>query len=345
MDRSQPTIFVSVASYVDPMLPWTVDCCLANARFPENLRFGLCWQFDESTLVDLSRFKADRRFRISEHHCRDSQGGSWARSIAQEFWDGETYTMQIDSHTALEPHWDESLVRLMRRMPAEKPLITMIAPLFWFDAQHRLRKQRDLGIRTTRVADWKKQGGWSPWFDWAARNTQEPGRNRFISGCFVFTLGVWTEEVRQDPYHYYWGEEFALTVRSYTHGYDLFLPDDMVVWHMNHVDGPPRRHWEHGDDVVARKNKVAFERLRKLAYSDEHKDLGRYGLGLKRTLQAFERFAGMDLQHKRAHPDVYLGRNPDPITIKTDADWADCVTIEEFQRSQAFQQSQKSAHA
>jgi hypothetical protein len=47
----------------------------------------------------------------------------------------------------------------------------------------------------------------------------------------------------------------------------------------------------------------------------------------------------MDLQHKRAHPDVYLGRNPDPITIKTDADWADCVTIEEFQ------QSQKSAHA
>ena len=113
----------------------------------------------------------------------------------------------------------------------------------------------------------------------------------------------------------------------------------MVVWHMNHVNGPPRRHWEHGDDVVARKNKVAFERLRKLAYSDEHKDLGRYGLGLKRTLEAFERFAGMDLQHKRAHLDVYLGRNPDPTTIKTDADWANCVTIEVFQRSEAFQQS------
>ena len=201
MDRSQPTIFVSIASYVDPMLPWTLDCCLANARLPENLRFGLCWQFDESTLVDLSRFKADRRFRISEHHCRDSQGGSWARSIAQEFWDGEIYTMQINSHTALEPHWDESLIRLMRRMPAEKPLITMIAPLFWFDHQNCLRKQRDLGIRTTRVADWKKQDGWSPWFDWAAQNTQDPGRNRFISGCFVFTLGVWNEEVRQDPYH------------------------------------------------------------------------------------------------------------------------------------------------
>jgi hypothetical protein len=98
MDRSQPTIFVSIASYGDPVLPFTLDCCLANARYPENLRFGLCWQCDESTAVDLSRFKADRRFHVSEHHCRDSEGGSWARSIAQEFWDGETYTLQIDSH-------------------------------------------------------------------------------------------------------------------------------------------------------------------------------------------------------------------------------------------------------
>jgi Glycosyltransferase (GlcNAc) len=330
MDRSQPTIFVSIASYGDPVLPFTLDCCLVNARCPENLRFGLCWQCDESTAVDLSRFKADRRFHVSEHHCRDSEGGSWARSIAQDFWDGETYTLQIDSHTVFAPHWDAKLVRMMRAVPAEKPLITMIAPLFWFDDKERLHKQTDVGIRTTKVTDWKEQAGWSPWFVPAMRNTQEPGRNRFLSGQFVFTLGVWNAEVRQDPRHYYWGEEFALTLRSFTHGYDLFLPDDMVAWHMLHRLGPPRRHWEHGRDVVARKNKVAFERLRNLAYSDEQVELGRYGLGSKRSLKDFERFAGMDLKTKRAHPDVYLGRNPDPVTIKTDTDWAACLTMEEF---------------
>lgn len=330
MDRSQPSIFVSIASYGDPVLPWTLDRCLSNARYPENLRFGLTWQFDESTPVDLNRFKADHRFRVAEYHCRDSEGGSWARAIAQEFWDGETYTLQIDSHTALGPHWDESLVRMMRTFPADKPLISMIAPLFWFDDQGRLRKQTDLGIRTTKVGEWQESSGWSPWFVCAERNTQEPARNRFLSGQFVFTLGRWTDEVRQDPQHYYWGEEFALTLRSYTHGYDLFLPDDMIVWHMLHRSAPPRRHWEHGHDVVARKNRIAFEHLRKLAYSDEHEELGRYGLGPQRSRGDFERFAGMDLKNKRAHPDVYLGRNPDPITIKREEDWAACVTIAEF---------------
>ena len=70
--------------------------------------------------------------------------------------------------------------------------------------------------------------------------------------------------------------------------------------------------------------------MRKLAYSDEHEELGRYGLGPQRSRGDFERFAGMDLKNKRAHPDVYLGRNPDPITIKREEDWAACVTIAEF---------------
>lgn len=336
MNRSQPTIFVSIASYCDPVLPFTLDGCLANARYPENLRFGLCWQFDDTAPIDLSRFKADRRFRVSEHNCRDSEGGSWARSIAQQLWDGETYTMQIDSHMALAPHWDTNLVRMMRELPAERPLITMIAPLFWFDDKDRLRKQTDPDIRTTKIEFWEERTGWAPWFVPAEPNTRQPGRNRFLSGQFVFTLGVWNDEVRQDPQHYYWGEEFALTVRSFTHGYDLFLPDDMVVWHMIHRHGPPRRHWEHGREVVAGKNKIAFERLRQLAYSDEHTHLGRYGLGTRRSLQDFERFVGMDLKNKRAHPDVFLGRNPDPVTIKTYADWAECVTIEEFNKARKY---------
>ena len=232
----------------------------------------------------------------------------------------------------LAPHWDANLVRMMRELPAEKPLISMIAPLFWFDDKKRLHRQADRGIRTTKVEAWDERSGWSPWFVPAVANSRKPERNRFLSGQFVFTLGAWNDEVRQDPQHYYWGEEFALTLRSFTHGYDLFLPDETVIWHMLHRHGPPRRHWEHGRDVVAGKNKIAFERLRKLAYSDEQGDLGRYGLGARRSLTEFERFAGMDLKNKRAHPDVYLGRSPDPVTIKSDADWARCVTMEGFQK-------------
>ena len=336
MENSQPVIFIAIAAYCDPELPRTLDDCLATAYRPGNLRFGICWQYDKRDAIDLSRFTADPRFRFSVHPYEASEGGSWARSIAQQHWDGEAYTLQVDSHMKFEPGWDVSLLRMMRSLPADKPLITINSPLFGRHEDGRIWKQTDLGIRTTRLADWSESSGWSTWFSWGARNLQNPGLSRFVSGGFIFTLGSWTEEVRQDPEHYYWGEELAVTVRSYTHGYDLFLPDEIVAWHMEHRNGPPRRHWEHGKTVVEAKNRVAFDRLRKLVYSDdarEQESLGRYGLGSQRSLQDYERYAGMDLRNKRAHPHAYSGQNPDPATIKSEDDWADCLTYESFAKS------------
>lgn len=338
MDNSQPTIFVSIASYCDPELPRTIDDCLSTARYPQNLRFGICWQYDTHHPVDLERFRSDRRFRFSQHPISKSEGGSWARNIAQQLFDGETYAMQIDSHMAFAPGWDTSLVGMMRTLPSDRPLITMIAPLFRILEDGRIEKRTDLGIRGTRVVDWTEQAGWAPWFDWGLASQRKHGRNRFVSGMFIFTHGLWTDEVRQDPDHYYWGEEFALSLRSFTHGYDFFLPDKIVVWHMEHMKSPPRRHWEHGSTVVAAKNGIALDRLRKLAYAQdpaERKSLGRYGLGARRALAAYERFAGIDLVNKRAHPDVYVGRCPDPLTINEDADWAKCLTFEAYSKASA----------
>jgi hypothetical protein len=109
---------------------------------------------------------------------------------------------------------------------------------------------------------------------------------------------------------------------------------------MLHRTGPPRRHWEQGQDVVNRKNDIAFDRLRMLIYSDdkhEHKKLGKYGLGTARTLRDYEIFAGMDLKNKRAHPDVYEGINPNPVTIKCEQDGEHCVTFEEYKNLERVQ--------
>ena len=142
-------------------------------------------------------------------------------------------------------------------------------------------------------------------------------------------------EVPQDPEHYYWGEEFNVTVRSFTWGYDLFLPTEVVVWHMMHQGSPPRRHWEHGEDVVQRRNAVALERLHRLIYCEEGHLLGPYSLGRERTVREYEIFSGFDFTNKVAHPDVFTGKNPNPVTIHSDQDWGLCVTAEEALRYQA----------
>jgi len=342
------TIFVAIASYNDPMLPHTLDHCLATARHPENLRFGICWQYDREQPVDVERFKRDPRFRFAEFTTKESEGGCWARNIAQKLWDGETYTMQVDSHMAFAHGWDASLIGMMQTLPADKPLITMIAPLFeWRDgAAVQMKKQ---GMRATAVEDWQESGKWAPWFTWGRPVGQAlaPGyvvRNRFVSGMFVFTLGAWNEEVRQDPQHYYWGEEFAVALRSFTCGYDFFLPDSAVVFHMYHPDEPPRRHWEHGSHVVQSKNEMALRRLRHLAFGegeDEQARLGRYGLEKARSLAEFETFSGMDLKNKKAHPDVFLGVPPDPVTIKSPSDWDVCLSFDDYQDQKSAKENGK----
>lgn len=327
------TIFVSIASYCDPELPRTLNDCIDKAQHPSNLRFGICWQYDPEHPVDIEKFKRDPRFQFIEFPIEKSQGGTWARYKAQKLWAGESYTLQVDSHMHFEPEWDTKLIHMIENLPSEKPLITVNSPVFTYCSNGTIRKDTSKGVPTCRVQKWKEKSGWAPWSVWGKPNTQHLGRTRFITGNFVFTLGQWTREVPQDPGHYYWGEEFSLTVRSFTHGYDLFLPNEIVAWHMNHGATPPRRHWEHGIEVVSQKNAVAFERLRTLLYSEnesEQEILGIYGLGHVRTKRDYEIYAGMDLKNKKAHPDVFLGNNPDPVTIHTQADWERCITIEEF---------------
>jgi hypothetical protein len=324
----KPRLFVAIASYADPELPRTLRDCLAMAKLPEMLSFGICAQQDPEDPIDLSEFKADPRFRFEDRTVMESRGGPWARNLAQSLLRGEPYTLQVDSHMKFEPDWDQRLIDMLEALPAEKPVITMNAPLFHYDDAGNLCRRFDMGVPTTRVSDWQEACGWAPWFDFGPPNEKQPGRTRFINGNFAFSRGQWNIEVPQDPDHYYWGEEFNVTVRSYTWGYDFFLPEEVVVWHMAHAEAP-RRHWEHGEEVIQQRNATAFERLHRLIYSDGGYSLGPYGLGSNRSLRDYEIYAGFDLNGRRAHPDVFTGANPDPVTIKSDDDWALCVTMEE----------------
>ena len=71
------TIFVSIASYRDPFLPFTIRACLDQAAHPERLRFGICWQAGDEEELEASILE-DPRMRIRRYPYTASLGYGWA---------------------------------------------------------------------------------------------------------------------------------------------------------------------------------------------------------------------------------------------------------------------------
>ncbi|MFT4607819.1 MAG: prolyl 4-hydroxylase [Arenicella sp.] len=302
--QKNKTIFIAMASYCEPELIDTIESCLKKARYPENLRFGICHQFDNADKLTsdtcLDQYSQDTRFRYVMYDYSDSKGGCWARNIAQQLYNDETYTLQIDSHTQMIESWDTLLIEMLELMPSDKPLITTFPPLYSIepDGNKIYREIEDLSqVNTAVVAGWST-GGWLNYVHDLPKNSVSVRGARVLSGAFVFTTGEWNHLVRQDPKFLYVGEEFALTLRSFTHGYDLFDPTQTVCWHRLHLQ-PNRKFKSDNSEVKCRaKHQLAISRLRLLIEGDSENKLGEFGLGALRSLQDYAQITGIDCIRK-----------------------------------------------
>jgi len=323
------TIFVQIAAYRDPELVPTLRDCVRKARHPEQLRFGICWQKDDTE--SLHEFARDERFRIIPVDYRDSRGVCWARSQIQQLYRGETYTLQLDSHHRFIPDWDAELVAMMALTGSQKPILTAFGPSYdpFDDSKFVHVPWRMVFSRFTPegVAFFMPQ---------AIDNFSElhaPLRARFFSAHFTFTTGSFCHEVPYDPHYYFHGEEINMAVRAFTHGYDLFHPPKVVVWH-EYTRQYRTKHW---DDHTAEKQVATpwttrndeSHRRNRVLFGMETGDIdfGKYGFGTARTLRDYEDYAGISFRLRLAQE--YTLRNeppPNPVVYRTDQEWRDhCI--------------------
>ena len=293
-------IFIQIASYRDPQLIPTIDDCIANAKFPENLRFCIAWQHGPEENID--KYKDDSRFTIIDIPYQDSKGACWARNQIQQKYNGEQYTLQLDSHHRFIKNWDEESIHMIKELQADgykKPLLTSYISSFDPD--------NDPNGRT--MVPWKMDfdrfipEGAVFFLPSSIDNFQEltkPIPARFYSAHFCFTLGEFCNEVRHDPDYYFHGEEISIAVRAYTWGYDLFHPHKIIAWHEYTRKGRTK-HWD-DNKQWGKLNENCHSRNRKLFGMDGEKqdvDFGPYGFGPVRTLDQYERYAGISFK-KRA---------------------------------------------
>lgn len=323
-----PTIFVQLAAYREPELAATISSCIDGAVHPERLRFGVCLQYDDTItdagfdcLDDLGD-RAELRvlhypaeLRVLHYPAELSRGGCWARFEAQGLYDGEDFTLQVDAHSRMADGWDDALVDLVRSLPGAKPLITGFPPLYRL-AEGRMVPVEGVNepVPITQVAEWSPEG-WIHHPTVPAPPGTPPGSRptRLISGAFVFTVGAWNVEVRQDPEHLYSGEEFALTLRSFTSGYDLWNPPRRLIWHRTHPQANPKYLGDNPDGLRERRHERACRRLRVLLDGDPEGILDPFSLGAERTLDEYWDYAGIRWPGRTISESARLGKPPEPF--------------------------------
>ncbi|MEE9413831.1 MAG: GlcNAc-transferase family protein, partial [Acidimicrobiales bacterium] len=140
--------------------------------------------------------------------------------------------------------------------------------------------------------------------------TSVPRPTRILSGAFVFTLGRWNDEVRQDPEHLYNGEELALSIRSFTAGYDLYAPSRLVVWHRQHPKTNAKYIHDAAQHEVQRHYTRTMRRLRTLFSGDPEQILAPYSLGRVRSVHRYSEWSGLDCATMTASDDARTGVTP-----------------------------------
>ena len=301
-DRNAATIFVSIASYRDPFLPFTIRSALARASHPERLTFGICWQADESESLD--DWIADPRFRIRRYPYQSSLGYGWSRAEIQKLYAGEDYHLLIDSHTWFAEGWDDNLINQLEEKPSDKPLLTTSSPPFFVDDSEKVSipwagTEWD-GVPVMRC-ELIPPVGWIDIQMSVERKSEAHQKTPLVCCNFVFTHGRWIREVPEDPAMINAGHEAALSLRTYTHGYDIYLPDDIQIWHLDYdcyPNGKRHKVWEAKTDKWQEENTtIMIERMHILFFGKGNPEkLGRYQLGTSRTADEWAHEAGLELK-------------------------------------------------
>jgi hypothetical protein len=365
------TIFVQIASYKDPELLNTLNDLINQAKYPELLHIGIAWQHDSNESIedfldeDFDVLGFEENYSHIEEHERiqalinmnkngarltvldidfdKTKGACWARHKIQQVYNGEKYTLQLDSHHRFVEGWDELSVNILEDLRSEeypKPLLTAYIPSFdpendpanrvdhpWKMDFDRFIPEGAVFFRPSSIDEWKE--------------LDQPVPARFFSAHFTFVDGDFAVNVQHDPNYFFHGEEISLAVRAFTHGYDLFHPHRVIAWHEYTRKGrtkvwddhtTPRKEEGRVDLDWVERNNLSHNRNRILFGMDGEDpnqiDFGKYGFGNVRTLREYEEYAGISFEY-RGVQQYTLDKEypPNDYEYTTEEEWKDSLRI------------------
>jgi len=301
--QERPRIFVSIAGFCDPLLAFTVEQAVKAARFPGRLSFGIVDQSPEPS----DDLLPQGTWRMAYLHVTppNSRGACWARALAMTLYAGETYFFQVDSHSCFDPGWDETLVSALEAVASRsgnsKVILSTRPFAFEFDEDGSVRTSRFTDGTLKLVAKERVLSLSKPVMSFACYNSKQRDdlRGFQVSAANLFARGTLVEEIPYDPFMYFHGEEQNISIRAYTHGWDIWHPNAVPLYHLykKRVEGEAPLHWDTKFDEQRQEKwrdlrRRSHARLARLITGELS---GAYGLGSERSMDDYLEFAGLEL--------------------------------------------------
>jgi len=336
-------IYVSIATLGDYACPQTINDLYKKAKYPKNIFVGIyqqntiddpdclsmlqvCYsdnqQIIHPDLGDISILCSVKdNIMINRTTINDgAKGPVYGRHMAMKLMKKQIpiqFICMIDSHTLFRKEWDEFTLKMWYSIePDHEHAVITHYPWGALELQKRIDEKNE---NSYHLCGSVYEG--APNFmvrnanGCFAKNAIKPVRVPFFAGGFSFASTQFWIDVPLDPYLLYIfnGEEFDISTRGWTHGYDFYSPNFDIVGHF-YDKGPKRTspHLETNQESHSLRDK-SEKRLNYLwglwdiRYPDdkgmsqeeiskkaELRELEKYGLGNKRTLDDYWKFAGID---------------------------------------------------
>lgn len=295
------SIFISIASYRDPILVKTIESAISNADNPNELYFGVVLQDLKREAPDLSKYK---NMSVIEMHPRDAMGAGFARDKAISLLGNQKYFLQIDSHTMFEKGWDSLAISELDKAKKiaghDKVLLSCYPPPFHVEQNKAIsfvkndKKQVPYPTRQKPIVN--KRGEWTAErIEFADKDRSNPELSSTVLGGFMFADTELVREVPYDPEISFFGEEICFAMRAWTRGWDIYSPSKTIVYHF-YFRGEYKKIWK---DVNIRK--ISWAEVEAVSKDKQKRVLcgieqGIYGAGSVRSLEEFEIFTGIDFK-------------------------------------------------
>jgi hypothetical protein len=293
------SIFIQIAAYRDLEVTPTILDAIKQSSGNHQINFGVHTVYVEESEINVPDLP---NVKHAESKAPNNIGLGMGRALAHQFYDGEDYYLQCDSHSRFVKNWDEIVIHSVLNYQIQgihKPLLTMYPANYWYPSLTAKFVEKD-PLPEGHLSDIQFIENLDQFR--AVRiplQTAVPIKNggkfvKSVSGGSIFTVKGF-QPFNTDIAFY--GEEIWLAARAYTHGYDIMVPDEQYMYHL---------YYNHTTDAAINKRKILwndfpaeFEALDLISKALIFKTLtegttGEMLLGTDRTIAEYGTYAGLD---------------------------------------------------